>query len=239
MNDIPGMMDHTSKQFDLELESLRTRVLQMGGMVEQQVQRAVQALYAGDVAEMEAVVRDDARIDRLEVELDSFCNQIIAKRQPTAIDLRMILTVMKSITDLEKIGDKALKIARLGIVLHAQHSAFVPEVDLRHMAEKSLRMLRMALDAFARLDVQAAAAVVHQDDEVNSEYGAIMRQVITFMMEDPRTISRSLDIMTIAKAVERTGDHAKNIAEYVIYMVKGLNVRHASREELDQELARH
>lgn len=232
------LQDHTSKQFDLELEHLRTRVLQMGGLVEQQVSRAIRAFYQGDLAEMELVVREDKHINKLEVELDEACSQVIAKRQPTAIDLRMIITVLKSINDLERIGDKAQKIARLGSMLHSQHSAFVPDVDLRHMAEQALEMLRVALDAFARLDVVAAARVVHLDDEINHQYKSVVRQLITFMMEDPRTISRSLDIMAVAKAVERIGDHAKNISEYVIYMVKGLNVRHATPEQLDEELAK-
>ena len=232
------LQDHTSKQFDLELENLRTRVLQMGGLVDQQVSRAIRAFYLGDQPEMELVVREDVHINKMEVELDEACNQVLAKRQPTAIDLRMIITVLKSINDLERIGDKAQKIARIGSMLHTQHNSFTPDVDLRHMAEQSLEMLRVALDAFARLDVQAAAKVVHLDDEINSQYKSVVRQLITFMMEDPRTISRSLDIMAVAKAVERIGDHAKNISEYVIYMVKGLNVRHTSPEQLDQELAK-
>lgn len=234
--DCASMNEHISKRFDLELERLRTDVLHMGGLVEQQVSNALQAFYAGNIAELERIVLKDVEVDRLEVELDEACNQTIAKRQPTAIDLRMIITVMKSIGDLERIGDKAHKIARIGIVLHSQHSGFVPDVDLRHMAEQSLKMLRIALDAFARLDVSGAAQVVHQDERVNAEYGAVVRQIITFMMEDPRTISRSLDLLKIAKAIERVGDHARNIAEYVIYMVKGLNVRHASPEEISARL---
>ncbi|MGB4468349.1 MAG: phosphate signaling complex protein PhoU [Azovibrio sp.] len=232
------LQDHTSKQFDLELEHLRTRVLQMGGLVEQQVSRAIRAFYEGDLAGMDLVVHEDVHINKMEVELDEACNQVIAKRQPTAIDLRMIITVLKSISDLERIGDKAQKIARLGAMLHGQHSAFVPDVDLRYMADQALEMLRLALDAFARLDVQSAAEVVHLDDEINHQYQSAVRQLITFMMEDPRTISRSLDIMAVAKAIERIADHAKSISEYVIYMVKGLNVRHSSPEELDQELAK-
>jgi phosphate transport system protein len=233
----PGMNEHISKRFDLELESLRTRVLQMGGMVEQQVTNALQAFYDGNVSELEAIVGRDSEIDRLDIELDEACSQTIAKRQPTAIDLRMIITVMKSISDLERIGDKAHKIARIGMVLYSQHSGFVPDVDLRHMAEQSLAMLRTALDAFARLDANAAASVMHQDERVNNEYGAVVRQIITFMMEDPRTISRSLDLLKVAKAIERVGDHAKNIAEYVIYMVRGLNVRHATAEEVQARLS--
>lgn len=232
-----AMSEHTYKQFDIELESLRTRVLQMGGLVEQQVKKAMQGLYEADTSLLEAVVRDDARVNQLEIELDEACNQVIAKRQPTAIDLRMITTVIKAISDLERIGDKAHKIGRLGLTLNAQHTSFTPDVELRHMAERSLEMLHTALDAFARLNVVAAAEVVHQDEAVNTEYSAVVRQLITYMMEDPRTISRSLDIMSIAKAIERVGDHAKNIAEYVIYMVKGLNVRHASLDEIDREIA--
>ncbi|GBG02457.1 transporter [Azospira sp. I13] len=232
-----AMSEHTYKQFDIELESLRTRVLQMGGLVEQQVKKAMQGLYAADTALLEAVVKEDSRVNQLELELDEACNQVIAKRQPTAIDLRMITTVIKAISDLERIGDKAHKIGRLGLTLNAQHTAFTPDVELRHMADLSLNMLHTALDAFARLNVNAAAQVVHQDEAVNTEYSSVVRQLITYMMEDPRTISRSLDIMSIAKAIERVGDHAKNIAEYVIYMVKGLNVRHATLEEIDREIA--
>lgn len=232
-----AMSEHTYKQFDIEQESLRTRVLQMGGLVEQQVKKAMQGLYAADTSLLEAVVREDARVNQLEIELDEACNQVIAKRQPTAIDLRMITTVIKAISDLERIGDKAHKIGRLGLALNAQHTSFTPDVELRHMADLSLEMLHTALDAFARLNVTAAAEVVHQDEAVNVEYSSVVRQLITYMMEDPRTISRSLDIMSIAKAIERVGDHAKNIAEYVIYMVKGLNVRHATLEEIDREIA--
>ncbi len=232
-----AMSEHTYKQFDIELESLRTRVLQMGGLVEQQVKKAMQGLYAADTSLLEAVVREDARVNQLEIELDEACNQVIAKRQPTAIDLRMITTVIKAISDLERIGDKAHKIGRLGLALNAQHTSFTPDVELRHMADLSLEMLHTALDAFARLNVTAAAEVVHQDEAVNVEYSSVVRQLITYMMEDHRTISRSLDIMSIAKAIERVGDHAKNIAEYVIYMVKGLNVRHATLEEIDREIA--
>ena len=229
--------DHTSKKFDLELENLRTRVLQMGGLVEQQVRKAMEGLSAGDLPLLEAVIRDDNRVNQLEIELDAACNQVIAKRQPTAIDLRMIITVLKSTSDLERIGDKARKIARLGTVLHDQHAASIPDVELSHISELSLRMLRASLDAFARLDVNAATEVLRLDETVNTEYHALIRQLITYMMEDPRTITHSLDIMAIAKAIERVGDHAKNIAEYVIYMIKGLDVRHSSPEEIEQKIA--
>ena len=231
------MNDHTSKNFDLELESLRTRVLQMGGLAEQQVRKAIAGLYSGDQQQLEEVIRDDDRINQMEIEIDALCNQIIAKRQPTAIDLRMIVSVLKAISDLERVGDKARKIARLGIAITKQTATGSLNVELNHMADTALKMLRLSLDAFARLDVLLGTEAMHLDDTVNTEYQAVTRQLITYMMEDPRTITRSLDMMTIAKAIERIGDHATNIAEYVVYMVKGLNVRHDSPEEIEAKLA--
>jgi len=227
---------HTSKNFDLELEALRTRVLQMGGLAEEQVRKAVTGLYSGDIALLEQVIRDDDKVNQLEVEIDALCNQVIAKRQPTAIDLRMIVSVMKTISDIERVGDKARKIARLGISINSQNGSTPVDVELNHMTDTALRMLRLSLDGFARLDLDQLAEAVHLDEQVNTEYRGIARQLITYMMEDPRTITRSLDILTIAKAIERIGDHATNIAEYVIYMIKGLNVRHASRDEVEAQL---
>ena len=231
------MNDHTSKNFDLELESLRTRVLQMGGMAEHQVRTAVEGLYSGDLPLLENVIRNDDRINQMEVEIDALCNQIIAKRQPTAIDLRMIVSVLKAISDLERVGDKARKIARLGIELAKQPTGSSLNVELKHMAETSLRMLRLSLDGFARLDVNLVTEAMRLDEAVNAECRSVNRQLITYMMEDPRTITRSLDIMSIAKAIERIGDHATNIGEYVVFMVKGLNVRHASTAEIETQLA--
>ncbi len=231
------MSDHTSKNFDLELESLRTRVLQMGGMVEQQVRKAIEGLYSGDQPLLENVIRDDDPVNQMENEIDALCNQVIAKRQPTAIDLRMIVSVLKAIADLERVGDKARKIARLAIALTRQPVAGALNVELNHMADTSLQMLRLALDGFARLDVSLVAEAMYLDESVNAEYQAVARQLITYMMEDPRTITRSLDIMSIAKAIERIGDHATNIAEYVVYMVKGQNVRHATPEEIQAQIA--
>ena len=227
---------HTSKNFDLELESLRTRVLQRGGMAEQQVRKAVDGLYSGDKQLLEEVIRDDDLINQMEIEIDALCNQVIAKRQPTAIDLRMIVSVLKAISDIERVGDKARKIARLGISLSSQPGAGPLNIELNHMSETALKMLRLALDGFARLDVALVTEAVRLDEQVNSAYRGIARQLITYMMEDPRTITRSLDILTIAKAIERIGDHATNIAEYVVYMVKGLNVRHATAEEVEARL---
>ena len=228
---------HTSKNFDLELESLRTRVLQMGGMAEQQVRKAIEGLYSGDKPLLEMVIRDDDRINQMEIDIDALCNQVIAKRQPTAIDLRMIVSVLKAISDLERVGDKARKIARLGIALTSQPAGSSLNVELNHMAETALRMLRLSLDGFARLDVSLVTEAMRLDELVNAEYQSVARQLITYMMEDPRTITRSLDIMSIAKAIERIGDHATNIAEYVVYMVKGLNVRHASATEIEAQIA--
>ena len=231
------MNDHTSKNFDLELESLRTRVLEMGGMTEQQVLKSIEGLYSGDRPLLEAVIRDDDRINQMEIEIDALCNQVIAKRQPTAIDLRMVVSVLKAISDLERVGDKARKIARLGISLANQSTGGTLKVELTHMAETALKMLRLALDGFARLDVSLVTEAMRLDAQVNAEYQSVARQLITYMMEDPRTITRSLDIMSIAKAIERIGDHATNIAEYVIYMVKGFNVRHASAAEIEARMA--
>ena len=230
------MNDHTSKNFDLELESLRTRVLEMGGLAEQQVRQAVAGLYDGNKDLLETVIRTDERINRMEVEIDALCNQIIAKRQPTAIDLRMIVSVLKAISDIERVGDKARKIARHGLSLAGQSKPTL-NIELGHMADTALRMLRLSLDGFARLDVSLVTEAMHLDQTVDAEYQAVARQLITYMMEDPRTITHALDILSIAKAIERIGDHATNIADYVIYMIKGLNVRHVPTAEIEARIA--
>jgi phosphate transport system protein len=215
------MPEHTSKQFDAELESVRSRVLQMGGLVEEQITRAMESLIAGDMELIDRVIADDHRVNALEVGLDEMCSHIIARRQPAAGDLRLLIAVIKTITDLERIGAERLN---------------MPRMDLSRVADRALAMLRQSLDAFARLDVTEAMHVVKQDQAVDDEFRAIMRQLITFMMEDPRTITRSLEILFIAKAVERIGDHAKNMAEYVVYMVKGRDVRHVSIEQVEKEI---
>ena len=230
------MAEHTSKQFDAELESVRSRVLHMGGMVEQQITRAMEALISGDMDLMERVIADDHRVNALEVDLDESCSHIIARRQPAAGDLRLLITVIKTITDLERIGDEAEKIARMAKLIHSAGRLHMPRMDLSNVADRALAMLRQSLDAFARLDVSEAMAVVRQDSAVDDQFRAIMRQLITFMMEDPRTITRSLEILFIAKAIERIGDHAKNMAEYVIYMAKGRDVRHVSIDEMEKEI---
>jgi phosphate transport system protein len=230
------MPDHTLKQFDAELEAVRARVLQMGGLVEEQIVRAMESLANGNVQMAARIVEDDHRVNALEVAIDEECSTIIARRQPAAVDLRMLMMVVKTITDLERIGDEAAKIARMTQLIYEADRPFVPRTnDIRHMADVALAMLRNALDAFARLDLSVAAKVVRQDDNVDESFRAILRQLITFMMEDPRTISHAIEILFIAKALERIGDHAKNMSEYVVYMVKGKDVRHTGPEGVERE----
>lgn len=229
--------EHTSKQFDAELEALRARVLQMGGLVEDQIRLALEALVAGDFDLCTTVENNDHRVNGMEVALDEDCSTIIARRQPAASDLRMIMTVVKTITDLERIGDEAAKIARMAKLINASDRLMQPRfTEIRRMGGLATAMLRKSLDAFARLDLTASGEVVRQDQFVDDEFRSVIRQLITFMMEDPRTISASIEILFIAKAIERIGDHSKNISEYVIYMVKGKDVRHVSVEEIEREI---
>lgn len=230
---IPGTREHTSKRFEAELRELRSKILEIGGLVETQVAHAIQGIYHHDPLELSAVAKMEPTVTQLEQEVDAACSRLIALRQPTAIDLRMILAVLKGIMDLNRVSQKALKIARMGERLDSQHNNFLPPVDLRPMAEHTLRMLRMALDAFARLDVHQAAQVVHLDEALNDEHDGMTRKVMTYMLEDPRTISRSMDILAVAKALERIGDHAKHLAEHVIFTAKGAHVQHASPGEVD------
>jgi len=228
---------HTSKQFDAELETVRTRVLAMGGLVEEQIARAMESLTTGNMDLMDRVMEQDKRVNAMEVELDEACSHIIARRQPAASDLRLLIAVVKTITDLERIGDEAEKIARMAKLIHTAESQNMPRIELKHVAGLALAMLRSALDAFARLDSKAASQVVRQDEAVDSEFRSILRQLITFMMEDPRTISRSLEVLFVAKALERIGDHSKNMAEYVVYMVEGRDIRHLPKEEREKIIA--
>jgi phosphate transport system protein len=228
--------EHISKRFDAELEDLRSKVLQMGGFVEQQIARAVEALTSGNPQLIEQVINDDHRVNAMEVKIDEECSTIIARRQPTAVDLRMMIMVIKTITDLERIGDEAEKIARMAKLIYQSERFHAPRFpEIKHVADLALNMLRTSLDAFARLDLTAAARVVRQDVSVDEEFRGIIRQLITFMMEDPRTITMSLETLFVAKAIERIGDHAKNMAEYVVYLVKGKDVRHLSVEDMERE----
>jgi phosphate transport system protein len=229
------MNEHIAKQFDVDLGNIRTRVLQLGGLVEKQVIQAMAALEDGDLALADLVIDQDHLVNRHEIELDEACTHIIARRQPTASDLRTVMMVIKTITDLERIGDEAKKIAKKSRTLHATDTRFAPRVPLQHAAALALDMLRKALDAFARSDATVAAQIARQDQEVDAEFKAIMRQLITFMMEDPRTITPSLDVLFIAKSIERIGDHAKNLSEYVVYMAKGRDVRHIGIEGIERE----
>ena len=229
--------EHTSKQFDAELDTVRAQVLQMGGLVESQIRLAIEAMVHDDVPLMNRVINDDHRVNAMEVQIDESCNQIIARRQPAAGDLRMVMTVVKTITDLERIGDEAAKIARMGKLLSQRKSLILPRyTEIKLISELALDMLHKSLDAFARLDLFYTAQVVRQDELVDEEFRSIMRYLITYMMEDPRTISIALEILFIAKAIERIGDHAKNMSEYVVYMVKGKDVRHVTVEEIEREV---
>ncbi|HEY0913353.1 MAG TPA: phosphate signaling complex protein PhoU [Solimonas sp.] len=226
---------HISTQFNVELEDVRQRVLAMGGMVEQQITEATQALMNGDRALAEQVVANDAKVNQMEVFIDEECSRILARRQPTASDLRLVYAVIKTITDLERIGDEAEKIARMAIDLTNHARTTEGMLEVQHLSRQVVQVVHDALDAFARIDTEMALTVAHADQAVDREYEALMRQCITFMMEDPRTIRRVMDMIWSIRALERIGDHAKNIAEYVIYLVKGKDVRHVSLEVMEKE----
>lgn len=229
--------EHTYKQFDAELEAVRASVLKMGGMVEEQIINAVEALISGDMDLAERVDLNDHNVNGLEVAIDEDCTRIIACRQPTASDLRMVMMVVKTITDLERIGDEAAKIARMAKLIHQSGRISMPRFsEVKYMADMVLDMLRKALDAFARLDATKAVEIARQDQAVDEEFRLNLRHLITYMMEDPRTISVFIDILFVTKAIERMGDHAKNMSEYVVYMVKGKDVRHTSLEEIEKEV---
>ncbi|MBV8464522.1 MAG: phosphate signaling complex protein PhoU [Burkholderiales bacterium] len=227
---------HISKQFDTELETARAKILSMAGLVEEQFRDAMKTLDGGDPDLINKVLETEEQVNALHVKIDDDCVHIIARRQPTASDLRMVLTVIKVVNDLERIGDKAAKIARRARQIFETGRVNVPRLsDLTYQADIALNMLHSALDGFARLDATVAGQVARDDLKLDDEFRAIQRQLITFMMEDPRTISLALEIIEVAKAIERVGDHAKNIAEYVVYLVKGIDVRHASVDEIEQK----
>ena len=230
------MTEHISKQFDQDLEAIRNRMMQMGGLVEAHIRSAVAGYLDGNLDEAGKVISGDARVNELELAIDNDLGQITVRRQPAAGDLRFILACSKIVTDLERIGDEAAKIARMARETHAEGTIKNPRmVAVGHIAEVAVGMLRRALDAFARLDAAAAARVCGEDATIDEEFRAVIRQLITFMMEDPRTITTSLQVVWVAKALERIGDHAKNIAEFVIYIAKGRDVRHIPLAELERE----
>ena len=228
--------EHIFKQYDAELETVRSKVLEMGGLVEQQIVNALESLVSVNPKLAAEVMEADRRVNELEVQVDEDCSHIIARRQPAAGDLRMIMMVVKTITDLERIGDEATKIARVAQKIYESDRMYKPRFnEINTMVTLVREMLRTSLDAFARLDVTKTVDVARQDEQVDEQFRAAMRQLITFMLEDPRTISMSLEVLFVAKAIERIGDHAKNIAEYVVYMVKGKDVRHTTVDEMERE----
>jgi phosphate transport system protein len=234
------MTEHTHKEFDAEMEAIRSGVLTMGGMVETQMSRAIQMLQQGPEGEslVDQVGAEEQAINRMQVEMDQQCSQIIAKRQPAAIDLRMVLTVTKIVNDLERVGDETKKIAyRAAQTSQYQRLAQVRQFDVSRAAERAREMLQLSLDAFARLDVSAAAEVIDLDGQVDAAFAAVTRQLISYMMEDPRTIGPAIEILFIAKSIERIGDHAKNISEAVVQVVRGIDVRHASADQIRAEVA--
>ncbi|MDD5460299.1 MAG: phosphate signaling complex protein PhoU [Methylococcales bacterium] len=226
---------HISEQFNKELEDIRNNVLTMGGLVEQQIELAVQAFTSGDIELAEEVIKQDNQVDALETAIDLECTQILALRQPTAFDLRLLLTVIKIIHEIERVGDKAERVAEMAIQLAGVESKF-PHHELEHMAELVKGMLHDALDAFARMTIEDVSEITQRDDNVDREYENILRQLITRMMEDPRNITRTLDVLWTVRALERIGDHACYICEHLIYMIKGEDVRHLSQSELESKL---
>jgi phosphate transport system protein len=228
---------HILSRFNEDLEGLRAAVLQMGGLVERQLRDGVRALAAGDLRLGEEVARLDYRVNAMEVAIDEDCSRILATRNPAASDLRLIVTVIKTITDLERIGDEAEKLGKGAVRMGSLERPTDRHREIKHLGDQVAAMLHGALDAFARLDTDVALAVARLDRIVDEEYEAIQRQCITFMMEDPRAIRRALDVMWLARALERVGDHAKNICEYVVYLALGKDIRHRSIEDVERAMA--
>jgi len=227
---------HISRRFDGDLEALRGRVLNMGGFVELQLQSAVASLIEGDSELGLKVSHDDHKVNEMEVSIDEECSRLLATRSPAASDLRLIVAVIKTITDLERIGDEAEKVAVIATRLAMVERPGDRYREIKHLGRLAQRLLHEALDAFARMDADSALRLCREDRFIDEEYEAIQRQCITFMMEDPRTMRRSLDVLWMARALERIGDHAKNISEYVVYMVHGKDIRHTELDDVEREL---
>jgi len=225
---------HISRQFNNEMEDIRNKVLTMGGLVEQQVDLATRAFMTCDMESAEKVIQQDHLVNSLEKDIDHECTEIMAKRQPAAFDLRMLIATIKIITDLERIGDEATRIAKMTMRLEGADYYQDKYFEIEHLLELVRDMLNGALDAYARTDIEEVVSITAQDSKVDREYTSITRQLITQMMENPRNITRALDMLWAARALERIGDHSCNVCEHVIYMVKGKDVRHVSREELEQ-----
>lgn len=226
---------HLSTQFDTELNAISSRVMELGGLVEAQIRQSIYALSQYSTEAAAQVIEIESRVNGMEVEIDRELSSIIARRQPTARDLRLLIAISKTTANLERVGDESAKIARMvqSIVEKQGAARTLPASELKTEAELASAQLRKALDAFARLDVQAALSILKEDDLIDREFDGFVRKLITYMMEDPRTISASLDLLFLAKAIERIGDHAKNIAECIIYIVKGADVRHTSLAQVE------
>lgn len=228
--------DHISAQFNAEMEGLKQQFLTMGGLVEKQLGDALSALLDEDSELAEQVVRKDTHINDLEMQIDEECRQIVARRQPAASDLRVVMTIGKAVVDLERIGDEAVKVARHGSTLAREGSAPRGYRECRHIGNHVRKMLYEALDSYARMDVEAAMRVLDEETQVDEEYDAAMRQLMTYMMEDSRSITQILNILWVIRALERVGDHSRNLAEFVIYMVKGKDLRHTPLEDVRREV---
>jgi len=225
---------HLSTQFDSELTSVSSRVMELGGLVESQIRQAIYALSQFSVEVANEVSANEARVNAMEVEIDHLLSSIIARRQPTARDLRLLIAISKTTANLERVGDEAEKIARMvRSIIQSGAPRSLPSLELRVASDLASGLLNKALDAFARLDVNAAVSILKEDDLIDAEFDGFVRKLVTYMMEDPRMISPSLDLLFLAKAIERIGDHAKNIAEFIIYVVKGEAVRHSSMEKIE------
>ena len=218
--------EHISTTFNEELESIKARMLEMGGTVEAQINMALKAIEEKDTDLADKVLHIERDVDEMEVNIDEACTMILARRQPTASDLRLVLSVSKTVRDLERIGDEAAKIAKMAISLAEIDSGGEGFVELRHIGNEVAAMLRQSLDAYARFDASAAMEVFGRDKKVDRDYKTALRELISFMVEDPRSISRSLNVMWALRALERIGDHSKNICEQVVYLVKGKDIRH-------------
>ena len=225
---------HLSTQFDSELTSVSSQVMELGGLVESQIHRAIYALSQFSVEVADEVSANEARVNAMEIEIDRDLSSIIARRQPTARDLRLLIAISKTTANLERVGDEAEKIARMvRSIIQSGSPRSLPSRELRVAADLASGLLNKALDAFARLDVNAAVAILKEDDLIDAEFDGFVRKLITYMMEDPRMISPSLDLLFLAKAIERIGDHSKNIAEFIIYVAKGEDVRHTTMEKIE------
>lgn len=236
MSDSDHYTDHISQQFNVELEQVKSRMLEMGGMVEKQVSEAVAALLTFDSAAAEHVWKNDKIVNAMESEIDEECSRILARRQPAASDLRLVLAISKAVSDLERIGDEAAKIARQCVLIIEEGESTHGMVEVRHITALVTAMVRDSLDAFARADANLALKVAQSDKSVDQEYASAIRTMVTYMMEDPRNISRVLNLIWILRSLERVGDHSRNIAEHVIYLAKGKDVRHLGLKQMAAEL---